>query len=130
MKFRIKKTWVGVLGVALALSTAGGIAIATAAEQEGAAAGVATVPDPYKSAVPLKLYNAAGTEITTGTTTTQIAGFAAADGDVRAGDDHASLFVHRPQSSNAPGDWPGVQVSGTDSRSPMPSIPIVLTRPP
>ena len=65
----------------------------------------------------LKLYNASGAEVTSGSTTTPLAAFAAADGAVRSGDEYASLFVHLPQSSTAPGAWPGVQATGTDKFS-------------
>jgi len=64
--------------------------------------------------VALKLYDAAGNVVTSGSTTSRLAFFAAADGVVRANDEYASLFVHLPQSSEAPGTWPGLQVSGTD----------------
>ena len=111
MNFRIKKTWVAALGLALAVSTAGGVALAYGAD--GTAGGdVATLPDPNNT-VPLKLYDGAGNVVTTGSTTAPIAAFAAADSTVRAGDAYASLFVHLPQSSTAPGGWPGVQVTGT-----------------
>ncbi|WP_244931308.1 Ig-like domain repeat protein [Nocardioides sp. W7] len=116
MKIRVKKTWVAVLGLTLALSTVGGVALGAGADDwyDG---DNATVADPDKSAVALKLYDAAGNQVTTGSTTTPIAAFAAADATVRADDAYASLFVHLPQTSTAQGAWPGVQVSGTDKFS-------------
>ena len=115
MDFRIKKTWVAALGLALAVSTASGVALAYGAD--GTVGGdVATLPDP-NNIVPLKLYDAAGNVVTTGSTTAPIAAFAAADSTVRTGDAYASLFAHLPQSSAAPGEWPGLQVSGTDKYS-------------
>lgn len=113
MKFRVKKTWVGALGLALALSTTAGVALGAGADDwyDG---DNATVPGADKTAVALKLYDAAGNQVTSGTTTTPLAAFAAADGVVREGDQFASLFVHLPQSSTAPGAWPGLQVTGTD----------------
>lgn len=112
---RLKKTWVAVVGIALAVSTAGGVALAvddpTGPEYTG---GNATVADPHEiTASPLKLYDAAGAVVTSGSATTPIA-FAAADAPVATGYEYASLFVHLPQTTTAPGAWPGVQVSGTD----------------
>ena len=114
MNFRMKKTWVAALGLALAGSTAGGVALAYGAEQGAVGTDDVTLPDPNKSAVALKLYNSSGTVVTTGSTTAPLAALAAADGVVRANDEYASLFVHLPQSGAAPGDWPGLQVTGTD----------------
>ena len=118
MNIRLKKTWLATSVVALAMTTAGGVAIAAG---QGASPGSglytgdsASTPDPDNTGVPLKLYNAAGTEITSGTTSQPLGAFAAADGTVRANDDYATLFVHLTQSTTAPGDWPGVQATGTD----------------
>jgi Big-like domain-containing protein len=115
MTFRLKKTWVAALGVTVGLTAVGGLALADdpPAWYTG---GNSTVADPYNlgTGVPLKLYDAAGTEVTTGTTTAKLGAFAAATGTVRASDDSATLFVHLLQTSTAPGDWPGVQVTGTD----------------
>ena len=113
MNFRLKKTWIGALGIALALSATAGVALGAGADDwyDG---DNATVPDANKTAVALKLYDASGNQVTTGSTTAPLAAFAAADGTVRAGDQFASLFVHLPQSGTAPGAWPGVQVTGTD----------------
>ncbi|WP_134741380.1 Ig-like domain-containing protein [Nocardioides sp. 503] len=110
---RVKKTWVGAVGVALALSTIGGVALGAGAD-DWYTGGNATVPDPDKTAVALKLYDGSGAQVTSGSTTAPIAAFAAADGAVRTGDDYANLFVHLPQADTAPGAWPGVQVTGTD----------------
>lgn len=117
MKIQAKKTWAAAVGLALAATTLGGVALAAEDPSGWYTGGNATVVDPNKTAVPLKLYNAAGTEITSGSTTTQVASFAAADGSVRTGDDYASLFVHLPQSNTAPGAWPGLQVTGTSKFS-------------
>jgi len=116
MKLRNTKTWVAALGLALAASTAGGVALAAAgpAGQDAYEGGNSTVPDPNNTGVVLKLYDGAGNPVTSGTTTGAIAAYAAADGTVRAGDEYASLFVHLPQTSTAPGGWPGVQATGTD----------------
>jgi hypothetical protein len=113
MKITVKKTWVAAVGLALAVSTAGGVAIAAENPSGWYAGGNATLADPAKTNVALKLYNAAGVEVTSGSTTTPLAAFAAAGGAVRDGDEYASLFVHLPQSTTAPGGWPGVQATGT-----------------
>jgi len=110
-----KKTWATALGLALAVTAAGGVALALPENPDDWYDGDnATVPDPNQSAVPLRLYDAAGAVVTSGSTTTPIAAFAAADAPVRAGDDHASLFVHLPETGTAPGAWPGIQVTTTD----------------
>ena len=116
MKIRIKKTWLAAVALAVAATALGGVALADGADDwyDG---DNATVADHDNTGVELRLYDASGTEITSGTTTTPIAAFAGAAGTVRAGDSFASLFVHLPQSSTAPGAWPGVQVSGTDKFS-------------
>lgn len=115
--YRVKKAWVAAaLGVALALPTAG-VAIAAGLDDAGDydwyTGGNATVADPDDTGVALKLYNASGTEVTSGSIDQPLAAFAAAGGAVRAGDTYASLFVHLPESDTAPGAWPGVQVTGT-----------------
>jgi len=118
MNFRIKKTWVAALGLALAVSTASGVALAVGpAGQDAYEGGNATVPDPNNIGVPLKLYDAAGALKTSGSTSGPLAAFAAADTTVRAGDEYGSLFIHLPRSSTAPGAWPGVQATGTDKFS-------------
>jgi len=116
MKIRMKKRWASALGLALALTTIGGVAIAAGADDwyDG---DNAAVPDHDNIGVALKLYNASGTEVTSGSTTTPIAAFAAAAGTVRANDTFASLYVHLAQASTAPGAWPGVQVTGTSKYS-------------
>ena len=114
MNVRMTKTWVAALGLALAVSTAGGVALANAAESGAGGTDDVTLPDPNKTSVTLALYDSSGNVVTGGSTTAPLAALAAAGGVVRANDDHASLFVHLPQSSTAPGDWPGVQVTGTD----------------
>jgi hypothetical protein len=112
MKFR-RKTWFAATALGLALTTVGGIALADdpLSWYEG---GHHAVADPNRSAVALKLYDASGVAVTSGSTTTALAAYAAADGTVRAGDEYATLYVHLPQTSTAPGAWPGVQATGTD----------------
>lgn len=112
MKIPMKKAWVAALGVALAVSTAGGVAVAAGAG-DWYTGGNAAVPDHDQTSVALKLYNAAGTEVTSGSINAPIAAFAAAGGAVRSGDTFATLFVHLPESDTAPGAWPGLQASGT-----------------
>lgn len=112
MKIPMKKAWVAAVGFALAATLAGGVAVAAGAD-DWYAGGNADVPDHDQTDVALKLYNASGTEVTTGTTTTPLAAFAAAAGAVRTGDTFATLYVYLPQSDTAPGAWPGLQVSGT-----------------
>jgi hypothetical protein len=115
MNIRFAKTWAAALGLALAVSTAGGVALAVGpVAQRAYEGGNATVSDPNNIGVALKLYDVAGNLKTSGSTTGPLAAYAAADGTVRAGDEYASLFVHLPQSSTAPGAWPGVQATGTD----------------
>jgi hypothetical protein len=113
MKMTTKKTWAAAVGLALAVSTAGGVALAAENPSGWYSGGNATLADPAKTNVALKLYNAAGVEVTSGSTTAQLPAFAAAAGAVRNGDAYASLFVHLPQSTTAPGGWPGVQATGT-----------------
>ena len=113
MKMTTKKTWAAAVGLALALSAAGGVALAAENPSGWYSGGNATLADPAKTNVALKLYNAVGVEVTSGSTTTPLAAFAAAGGAVREGDTYASLFVHLPQSTTAPGAWPGVQATGT-----------------
>lgn len=113
MNFVHKKAWIAALGLALAASTAGGVALAAGAD-DWYTGGNATVADPDRTAVPLKLYDASGIVVTTGSINTSLAAFASADSAVRANDQYATLFVHLPRSSTAPGAWPGVQATGTD----------------
>lgn len=109
-----KKTWATAVGLALAVTTVGGVALAVEDPDDWYDGKNATVADPNETTVPLKLYDGSGAVVTSGSTTTPIAAFAAADGEIRAGDAFASLFVHVPQTGTAPGGWPGVQVTGTD----------------
>jgi hypothetical protein len=97
----------------LAVALAGGVAVAAGAD-DWYTGGNATVPDHDDTGVGLQLYDASGAKVTSGSTTTPIAAFAAASGVVRSGDQYASLFVHLAESDTAPGAWPGVQVTGTD----------------
>jgi hypothetical protein len=117
MNLRVKKRWAPVLGLTLALSvagTVGGVALADG-EEGWYDGGNATVPDPDQTDVALTLYGAGGTPVTSGSITAPIASYAQAADDLRAGDEFATLFVHLPQSSTAPGAWPGLQVTGTDA---------------
>lgn len=124
MNVRSQKTWLAASVLAVAVSATGvtGLVagVAAGADSAGRAAsdwydgGNATVPDANRTSVPLRLYDAAGNQVTTGSTTAPLATYVAADTTVRAGDQFASLFVHLPQKSTAPGAWPGVQASGTD----------------
>jgi hypothetical protein len=120
MKINNRKRWGAVLGLALVASTVGGFAAAApqftgdpttldwyVADQGG-------VDDPARTTAGLKLYDAAGAEVTTGSVNAALPAFAAAGGTVRADDTHASLFVHAAQSGTAAGSWPGVQATGTD----------------
>jgi hypothetical protein len=117
MNLRPTRAWTAALGAVLALSVAG-VAVAGPSGQRDASdfydGDNAAVADPLKLAVPLKLYDASGAQVTSGSTTAPLAAYAAADGTVRPGDDFGSLFVHLPLRDTAPGGWPGVQVSGTD----------------
>lgn len=126
MNLRVKKRWVPALGLTLALTlagTVGGVALAAGADDwyDG---DNATVPDHDKTTVALTLYGAGGTPVTSGSINAPIAAYAEAADDLREGDSYASLFVHLPQSSTAPGAWPGVQVTGTDSYTGDPRVAI------
>ena len=113
MKIHIRTTLVAALGVALAASAAGGIALAAGPEDwyDGDNAAVA---DPHQTDVEVTLHDASGAVRTSGSTTEPIAAFASAAGSIRTGDAFASLFVHLARSGTAPGAWPGLQVTGTD----------------
>jgi len=113
MKIRVNKAMLAAAGVAVAVTVAGGVAVGAGAD-DWYSGGNATLTDPDHTGVALKLYNASGVEVTTGSVNTPIAAFAAAGGAVRAGDSFATLFVHLPESDTAPGAWPGLQVTGTD----------------
>ncbi|WP_148615626.1 Ig-like domain-containing protein [Nocardioides rubriscoriae] len=120
MNVRPKKTLLAASALAMAVAATGVAGVAAGAGSAGRDASDwytganATVPDANKTAVPLKLYDAAGNQVTTGSTTAPLATYVAADTAVRADDQFASLLVHLPLKSTAPGAWPGVQASGTD----------------
>src|SRR3954449_12398927 len=116
MKTRVNKAVLAAAGLAVAVTVAGGVAVGAGADG-WYTGGNATVADPDNTGVALKLYNGAGTEVTSGSTAQPLAAFAAAAGAVRADDTYATLYVHLPESSTAPGAWPGLQVSGTDKFS-------------
>jgi len=114
MKIRIKKTWLVAVGSLLAMTAAGGVALAVEDPDDWYEGGNATVADPHLLDTPLHLYSSGGTAVTSGSTSGALAAFAAADGAVRAGDEFATLFVHVAQSDAAPGAWPGLQLTSTD----------------
>jgi hypothetical protein len=114
MNFRIKKTWIAAVGLLTAMSTAGGIALAVGGVQAADAGPDPTLPDPDRTAIALKLYDASGAVVTSGSTTTPLAAFAAADSAPRSGDEYATLYAHLPDPSSPEGSWSGVQVTGTD----------------
>ena len=95
MKLRNTKTWAAAVGLALAVSTAGGVALAAAGPsgQDAYEGGNATVPDPNNTGLVLKLYDGAGNPVSSGTTTGTIAAYAAADGTVRAGDELSLIHI-------------------------------------
>lgn len=113
MTNRFTKSWVAVAGLAL-VASASGLAVAADNPDDWYDGDNATVADANKTSVALTLYDATGAPITSGTTTTPIAAYVGAAGDVRVADSFASLFVHLPQKGTAPGAWPGVQATGTD----------------
>ena len=115
MKIRIRSTMVAAAaGLALAATTAGGLALAADGPQDWYDGDNAAVADPHNTGIDLTLHDATGAVRTSGSTTEPIAAFAAAASGVRAGDSFATLFVHLAQSDTAPGAWPGLQVTGTD----------------
>ena len=120
MKITHPRRWSAVVGLALVASGVGGLAVAAPSftgdptTLDWYVGDNATVADPARSDVPLRLYDAAGAVVTSGTVAGGLPAFAAADGTIRADDTHASLFVHAAQSGSAAGAWPGVQATGTD----------------
>lgn len=110
MKITTRKAGAIGLGLALVVGIGG---IASAADLDWYSGSNATVADPDRTTVPLKIYDATGAVITSGSTTDPIGAFIAADGAVRAGDTHASVFLVRPAQGTAPGAWSGVQATGT-----------------
>lgn len=119
----IKKRWSAALGLALVASALGGIAVAAPSftgdpdSLEWYVGDNASIDDPARTAVGLHLYDAAGTEVTSGSVNAALPPFAAAGGTVRADDTFATLFVHAARSGSAAGAWPGVQATGTDKFS-------------
>lgn len=102
---------VGAVGLGLALVVgAGGIAAADPLGWYTGGNGSLADPD---STTTLKIVNASGTEITSGSINDPLGAFAVAAGTVRASDTSASLFVHLPARSTAPGAWSGAQTSAT-----------------
>lgn len=113
MKFTVRKTWIAAVGLALVAAT-GGIAVAAGEDLDWFTADNAAVVDPNASGGALKLVNAAGTEITSGSTSAPLAAFAVADEAQRSGDQFATLYAHQARSDTARGAWTGIQVTGTD----------------
>lgn len=72
-----------------------------------------TVADPNRASTALKIYDAAGNELTGGAVNAPLGAFVAADEAVRAGDTYGSLFLHIPDAGLAQGAWTGVQTTGT-----------------
>lgn len=72
-----------------------------------------TVADPNRASTALKIYDAAGNQLTSGAVNAPLGAFVAADDAVRAGDTYGSLFLHIPDAGLAQGAWTGVQTSGT-----------------
>lgn len=128
MNRTITTVGIGALGLALAASAVGGIAAAEGI-QDLYTGSNSELGDPLRSTVPLTLHDASGASVTSGSTTTPLAAFAAAGTEIRPGDQYATLYAHLPQSGTAAGAWPGVQVSGTDrfAGSGAVSIPSSLT---
>ncbi|HWI43042.1 MAG TPA: Ig-like domain-containing protein [Nocardioides sp.] len=119
MNIRTSKRWAVALGAAVLASTVSGIAAATPVFTGDPTSlawytgDEATVSDPARTDVPLRLYDATGAVVTTGSTSAALPAFAAAGGAIRPDDTHATLFVHVAQSGTAAGAWPGVAASGT-----------------
>ncbi|MFI5428653.1 hypothetical protein [Aeromicrobium sp. UC242_57] len=111
MRIRTPRTAVAGLGFLIAVS-AGTVAYADTSLDwfEG---DNATVADPHQLSAPLKIYDAAGAVVTGGDIDEPFGAFVAADGAIAAGATHASLFVHVPSPSSAPGAWTGLQTTGT-----------------
>lgn len=110
MKLTTRRTGAIGLGLALVVGVGG---IASAVDLDWFSGSNAAVADPDRTNVPLKIYDAAGAVITTGSTTAPIGAFVAADEAVRAGDTYATVFLHRPDAGLAAGAWSGVQATGT-----------------
>lgn len=110
MTITIRKA--GALGLGLALVVGLG-GIASADQLDWFSGGNTAAADPDRTSVPLKIYDASGAVVTTGSTSSPIGAFVAADGAVRAGDTYATAFLYRPDSGLAPGAWSGEQATGT-----------------
>lgn len=110
MTTKHRKVWAAGLGLAL-VAGAGGIA-AAAEPLSWYSGGNASLADP-DSITTLKIVNAGGTEITSGSLDDPLGAFAVAADTVRSDDTSASLFVHLASLSSAPGGWSGLQASAT-----------------
>ncbi|MCX6397250.1 MAG: Ig-like domain-containing protein [Propionibacteriales bacterium] len=123
MKTRLRKPWAVVAGLALfATTAAAGAAFAAGFTGDPDAlawysADETTVTaNPDRSATPLKFYDAAGAEITSGLVAAKpFVPYASVDGDLRAGDTHASLFAYTANPSLVQGAWTGSQLTGANA---------------
>ncbi|MET3962733.1 hypothetical protein ABIE44_002667 [Marmoricola sp. OAE513] len=123
MNTRLRKPWALVAGLALFASTAAaGASVAAGFTGDPttlawySADETTVTANPDKTAVPLKFYNAGGTEITTGSTTAKpFVAFAHADGELRSGDTAASLFAYTANPSLVQGAWSGAQLTAANS---------------
>lgn len=73
----------------------------------------------------LSLFDATGTEITSGSVNTPIAAYAVGGAVLHAGDNAAALFAHTPVAGTSPAGWTGVQLTGTTA-SPVSGAPAAL----
>ena len=111
MNIRLSKVGAAALGLAL-VAGAAGVAFAAEDPAQWYSGSNATVADPNNTGT-LTIVDAAGTAVTHGPIDAPLGAFAVAGGAVRSGDTSATLFVHRPSTSTAPGAWSGEQSSGT-----------------
>ncbi|MFL6160262.1 MAG: hypothetical protein ACJ72D_29585, partial [Marmoricola sp.] len=125
MNFRSRPLRKAALAVALASTVASGLLVTTAS------ADINTNP-PWQEAAAkdpnavrtLNFYDANGNQVTSGSTTAAFP-FVAASGTVRAGDDHATLFVYTPVAGTPAGAWSGTQLTAT-ATYPIASPPAAL----
>ncbi len=123
MKTRLRKPWAVVAGLALFATTAAAGA-AFAAGFTGnpdslswySADELTVTANPDRFVTPLKFYDAAGTEITSGLVNAKpFVPYASVDGELRAGDTHASLFAYTANPSLVQGAWSGGQLTAANS---------------
>jgi hypothetical protein len=125
VNFRSRPLRKAFLAAALATTVASGLLVSAAS------ADVTTTPPWQETAAKdpnnitaLKFYDANGAEITTGSTTTAFP-YVVAAGNVRAGDDHATLFAYTPVEGKPQGAWSGEQLTATGA-NPLTSPPAAL----